>query len=140
MALGIIPGGGGTTRLARLVGMTKCMELIVDGHPISAREALAIGAINRVVPDDRLRAEAIAWAARIARWPASALEACKRSMIEGIDMPLLDARRNEQSIFREVAVTDEALRLMSEAQAKYESGADSYEAIGLERADVPRDA
>jgi enoyl-CoA hydratase/carnithine racemase len=110
------------------------MELIVDGRPIGAREALRIGAINRVVPDDRLREETIAWAAHIARWPAAALVACKRSMLEGIDMPLLDARRNEQSIFREVATTDEALRLMSEAQAKYESGADSYEAIGLERA------
>lgn len=135
VALGIIPGGGGTSRLARLVGMTKCMEMIVDGHPISAREALAIGAINRVVPDDQLREEAIAWAARIARWPAFALEACKRSMLEGIDMPLLEARRNEGLIFREVAVKDEALRLMSEAQAKYESGADSYEAIGLDRRD-----
>jgi enoyl-CoA hydratase len=133
VALGIIPGGGGTTRLARLVGMTKCMELIVDGRPISAHEALAIGAINRVVPDDQLRAEAIAWAAHIARWPASALDACKRSMLEGIDLPLLEARSNEQRIFREVAPTDEAIRLMSEAQAKYEAGADSYEAIGLER-------
>ncbi|MDP6604929.1 MAG: enoyl-CoA hydratase/isomerase family protein [Dehalococcoidia bacterium] len=133
VALGIIPGGGGTTRLARLVGMTKCMEMIVDGHPISAQEALRVGAINKVVPDDRLREEAIAWAAGIARWPGFALEACKRSMLEGIDMPLLDARRNEQTVFRETAVQDEAIRIMSEAQAKYESGADSYEAIGLDR-------
>ena len=48
-------------------------------------------------------------------------------------MPLMEARSNEQRIFGEVATTDEALRLMSEAQAKYEAGADSYEAIGLER-------
>lgn len=133
VALGIIPGGGGTTRLARLVGMTKCMEMIVDGRPISAADALSFGAINRVVPDDQLRDEAIAWAAHIAQWPASALEACKRSMIEGIDMPLLEARRNEGTIFRGTATSDVALRLMSEAQAKYEAGSDSYEAIGLER-------
>ena len=79
------PRGRGTTRLARLIGQTKCMEMILDGRPITAQEALSLGAINRVVPDDRLREEAIAWAAHIARWPAWSLAACKRSLVEGRD-------------------------------------------------------
>jgi enoyl-CoA hydratase/carnithine racemase len=133
VALGIIPGGGGTTRLARLVGPTRCMEMIIDGRPITAREALAMGAINKVVPDDRLREEAIAWAAHIARWPAWSLAACKRSLVEGRDLPLGAARRNEGQIFRDVARREDALQVMREAQAKYDSGADSYEAIGFER-------
>ena len=132
VALGIIPGGGGTTRLARIVGPTKCMEMILDGRPITAREALALGAINKVVPDDRLREESIAWAAHIARWPASALAACKRSLIEGRDLPLAAARRNEGQIFRDLARREDALQLMREAQARYDAGADSYQAIGLE--------
>lgn len=134
VALGIIPGGGGTTRLARLIGPTKCMELIVDGRPITAREALAIGAINRVVPDDRLREESIAWAAHIARWPAWSLAACKRSLVEGRDVPLEAARRNEGLIFREVARREDSLALMRAAQAKYDAGADSYDVLGFPQA------
>jgi enoyl-CoA hydratase/carnithine racemase len=133
VALGILPGAGGTTRLARLIGPTKCMEMILDGRPITAREALALGAINRVVPDDRLREEAIAWAAHIARWPAWSLEACKRSLVEGRDLPLEAARRNEQQIFQQTARRPDALAVMAAVQAKYDAGADSYEAIGLSR-------
>lgn len=133
VALGIIPGGGGTTRLERLVGFTKCMELVLDGRPITAREALAMGAINKVVPDGRLREEAIEWAAHIARWPRWALAACKRSLVEGRDLPLQAARRNEGQIFSEVARRPEALDLMRAAQAKYDSAADSYDAIGIAR-------
>ena len=133
VALGIIPGGGGTTRLARLVGQTRCMAIILDGRPITAREALDMGAINRVVPDQRLREESIRWASEIARWPAWALAACKRSLVEGRDLPLAAARRNEGQIFRDVSGREDALALMREAQARYDAGADSYEAIGVDR-------
>lgn len=133
VALGIPPGAGGTTRLARLIGPTKCLEMILDGRPISAREALALGAINKVVPDDRLRDEAIAWAAHIARWPAWSLDACKRSFMEGRDLPLDAARRNEQQVFQQTARRPDALALMAAVQAKYNAGADSYEAAGIPR-------
>jgi enoyl-CoA hydratase/carnithine racemase len=131
VALGIIPGAGGTTRLARLIGPTKCMEMILDGRPITAGEALALGAINRVVPDDQLRTEAIEWAAHIAQWPAWSLAACKRSLVEGRDRPLGEARRNEGRFFVEVARRPESLQIMRDAQALYDAGADSFQAIGL---------
>jgi enoyl-CoA hydratase/carnithine racemase len=134
VALGIIPGAGGTTRLARLIGQTKCMEMILDGRPITAQEALALGAINRVVPDDRLREEALGWATHIARWPAWSLAACKRSLVEGRDRPLADARRNEGRIFVEVARRPDTLQLLREAQARYDAGADSFDALELPRA------
>ena len=133
VALGIIPGGGGTTRLARLVGQSRCMELILDGRPITAPTALAMGAINRVVPDARLREEALAWAAHIAKWPSWSLAACKRSLVEGRDLPLGAARRNEGQIFQSVARREDSMKLMAEAQAKYEAGADSYDAVGFAR-------
>jgi enoyl-CoA hydratase/carnithine racemase len=133
VALGIIPGAGGTTRLARLVGQTKCTEMVLDCRPIMAREALTVGAINRVVPDDSLRDEAIAWAARIAKMPRWALAAAKRSLIEGRDLPLAAARRNESLIFADISRRPDALETMRAAQARYDAGADSYEAIGIER-------
>src|SRR5439155_26616803 len=55
--LGLLPGYGGTQRLARLVGKGKAMELILTGSPISAAEAERIGLINRVVPAAELMAE-----------------------------------------------------------------------------------
>ena len=133
VALGIIPGAGGTTRLARLIGPTKCMEMILDGRPITAREALALGAINKVVPDEQLREEALAWASHIAQWPDWSLAACKRSLIDGRDLPLEAARRQESQIFQSVARRDDAIAIMARAQARYDAGADSYEALGLPR-------
>ena len=134
VALGIIPGAGGTTRLARLIGPTKCLELILDGRPISAREALALGAINKVVPDATLRTEALTWASHLAAWPAWSLAACKRSFMEGRDLPLDAARRNESQIFQNMAAREDAQKLMMQAQEKYDAGADSYEALGIPRA------
>ncbi|MSP96350.1 MAG: enoyl-CoA hydratase/isomerase family protein [Betaproteobacteria bacterium] len=137
VALGIIPGAGGTTRLARLVGESHCMAMILDGRPVSAREALAMGAINKLVPDARLREESIAWAAHIARWPAASLAACKRSLVEGRDLPLGAARRNESQIFRELARREESLTLMRAAQLQYDAGADSHDVLGFERRRSP---
>lgn len=133
VALGLIPGGGGTTRLARLVGPGRCMELILDGRPIGARQAWQIGAVNRVVEDGALRAEAIAWAAWLARHPRDALVACKRSLVEGRDLGLAEARRNETRIFQEVSRTNEAVRIMREAGRAYEAESDSWSVLGFGR-------
>ena len=107
--------------------------MILDGRPISAAEALQLGAINKVVPDADLRTEAIAWAAHIARWPAWSLEACKRSFVEGLDLPLAAAARNESQIFASTTRRSDAQELLREVQARYDAGLDSYDAIGLPR-------
>jgi enoyl-CoA hydratase/carnithine racemase len=129
--LGIIPGGGGTTRLARLVGEARCMEMILDGRPVGARTALEWGLVNRVVPDDRLREETLAWAAELAARPQWAVEACKKSLLEGLNLPFRDAIRNESEISRDVQSRPEAIELLRAAQARYEAGAASVEALGL---------
>ncbi len=133
VALGIIPGAGGSTRLARLVGQSRCMEMILDARPVSARAALAMGAINRVVPDASLREEALAWATHLAQWPAEALAACKRSLVEGRDLPLEAARRNESRIFAALAGSEASLQRMRDVEEKYAGGADSYSALGFAR-------
>ena len=71
--LGLVPGFAGTQRLARLVGKTKAMEMILTGNAISASDALAIGLVNRVVPAAALMKEARALAAELAAKPPIAL-------------------------------------------------------------------
>ena len=129
---GMIPGAGGTTRLARIVGEARCLEIVLDGQPITAQEAHRIGAVNQVVPDAQLREAAIAWGARLASRPAHALAGCKRSVLEGLDLPMEQAVRNEGKILVPIVARPESLEILRSVQAKYDAGADSYEALGLE--------
>jgi len=78
--IGIIPGWGGTQRLARLVGLGKAKELIYTGSRIGAAEALRIGLVNRVVPVDRLAEESLALARDIAGKSHETLVAAKRAI------------------------------------------------------------
>ena len=78
IALGIIPGFGGTQRLPRLVGRAKALEMNTTGEPIAADEAYQFGLVNRVVADHELFDTAIAWARKLARQAPLALEQIKR--------------------------------------------------------------
>jgi enoyl-CoA hydratase len=78
--LGIIPGGGGTQRLTRLVGEGKAMELILTGEIIDAQHAFAIGLVNHVVPLDQLEAKTMEIAGRIADKGPIALRMAKEAV------------------------------------------------------------
>jgi len=86
--LGLIPGAGGTQRLPRLVGLHRAKEIDFLGEMIDAQEAYRIGLANRVVPADRLMAEARALAEKILARPAVALRMIKEAMNEGYDLDL----------------------------------------------------
>ena len=81
--LGVIPAGGGTQRLPRLVGAAKAKELIFTGARLKAAEALAIGLVNRVVPSVELRAQAQALAQQIASKPPLAVRLAKQAIDKG---------------------------------------------------------
>jgi enoyl-CoA hydratase / 3-hydroxyacyl-CoA dehydrogenase len=83
IALGIIPGFGGTQRLARLVGEAKALEMNLLGDPISAEEAFEVGLANRVVPDHELFDTALAWARKLAGQAPLAVEQIKRVSAAG---------------------------------------------------------
>jgi enoyl-CoA hydratase len=83
--LGIMPGAGGTQRLTRAVGKARAMEMILTGAPISAREALAAGLVNRVVPIELYLEEAEALAARIAAQAPVAVRLAKEAVLKAFD-------------------------------------------------------
>jgi len=78
IALGLIPGFGGTQRLPRLVGPAKALEMNATGEPISAPEAFEYGLVNRIVPDHELFDEALGWGRKFAGQAPLALEQIKR--------------------------------------------------------------
>jgi enoyl-CoA hydratase/carnithine racemase len=86
--LGVIPGAGGTQRLARLVGPAKAKDIIFTGRHVGAEEALEIGLVDAVVPDDEVYSTAMAMARKFAAGPPLALAAAKRAIDEGLDGPL----------------------------------------------------
>ncbi|WP_160050280.1 MULTISPECIES: enoyl-CoA hydratase/isomerase family protein [unclassified Nocardiopsis] len=86
--LGVIPGAGGTQRLPRLVGPARAKEMIFSGRHVKAEEALEIGLVDRVVPDEEVYAAAVELVARYADGPAVALAAAKEAVDRGLETDL----------------------------------------------------
>jgi len=97
--LGIIPGGGGTQRLTRLVGMTKAKELLFTGDMIDAQTAVDIGLVNKVVPAGKLMDEAKALAQKLLGKGAVALRLVKTAINNGTNMDLVSALDFEAECF-----------------------------------------
>lgn len=97
--LGIIPGFGGTQRLARRIGITAARLMIYSGEMISAEEALRLGLVNRVVPAGELKTEVHKLAAALAGKAPIALQQAKAAMNVGSDIDLQDGCRYESEAF-----------------------------------------
>lgn len=97
--LAIIPGGGGTQRLTRLVGMTKAKELIFTGDIIDANTALSIGLINKVVPSESLMDEVKQMAQKMLSKSGIAMYYAKKAINSGADMGLPAAMDFEERCF-----------------------------------------
>jgi enoyl-CoA hydratase/carnithine racemase len=97
--LGVIPGAGGTQRLARLVGPAKAKDLVFTGRHVGADEALASGLVDAVVPDEEVYPTAVAMARKFAAGPPLALAAAKQAVDEGLDLPLAQGLELESRLF-----------------------------------------
>ena len=106
--LGLIPGFGGTQRLARLVGKGKAMELILSGKMIDAREALAIGLVNSVVPQSDLVSACEALAKEMVGNAPLALEYSIRAINEGLDKNLPEGLLLEAELFGNACATEDS--------------------------------
>ncbi len=103
--LGIIPGGGGTQRLPRLIGLSKAKEMMITGRQVKAEEALRIGLADEVVASEALHERALSLAAEVARGALLAQAMLKRAVDSGIDEPLPAALKLERNMFKEVFQT-----------------------------------
>jgi len=118
--LGILPGFGGTQRLARLVGRGVATELILHGGHISAERALAIGLVNELAEPDQLLPRARQWLVECFKNGPRALGASLRAIREGLDLSLADGLEREAQIFGELCGTPEMKEGTSAFLAKRE--------------------
>ncbi len=106
IALGVIPGGGGTQRLARLVGPARAKDLILTGRMVDAAEALRIGLVDRVVPaGESVYEAALEMVRRYVDGPAQAVRAAKHAIDAGLDVPLAEGLALESRLFAELFAT-----------------------------------
>lgn len=115
--LGIIPGDGGAWLLPRIVGFSRATELALTGEMIDAAEALRIGLVSHVVPDDALRAKAKEIAGKIAANPPHAVRMAKRLLREGQTADLkniLELSAAMQALAHATADNDEAINAFIE--------------------------
>jgi enoyl-CoA hydratase/carnithine racemase len=97
--LGVIPGAGGTQRLARLVGPAKAKDLVFTGRHVDAQEALAIGLVDRVVPAAEVYEAALAMVRPFVNGPAQALRAAKLAIDGGLELDLASGLQWEAQLF-----------------------------------------
>jgi len=99
ITLGIIPGGGGTQRLPRLVNLGAAARMILLGEMIEAKEAEEIGLVDKVVSLDELENETQKWVAKLKKRPALAVRAAKTAMRKGLSTSLKEGLQIEQDLF-----------------------------------------
>jgi len=98
---GLIPSGGATQRLPRVIGVSKAKELVFSGRFVDAREASAIGLLDEVVAPDDVYDAAASWAGRFVAGPARALAAAKAAIDAGAQRPTADALADERRLYVE---------------------------------------
>jgi enoyl-CoA hydratase/carnithine racemase len=105
--LGVIPGGGGTQRLARLIGPSRAKDMVFTGRFVGAEEALRIGLVDEVVAPDEVYNAARAWAGQFTTGASRALAAAKASIDQGLDVDLTNGLRVEAQQFAALFATED---------------------------------
>lgn len=106
--VGLMPGAGGTQRLARTIGKARAMELVLTGAPIDAQTAERLGLVNRVVPVAELLDTAKALARKVAERPPLAVKLTKQAVLKAFELPLAEAVDYERKLFYLLFATEDA--------------------------------
>jgi enoyl-CoA hydratase/carnithine racemase len=128
-----LPTLDGAARIARLVGEATAKRIVLDGRPIPAEEAYRLGLVHRLVPAGAAVEAALEWAQWLAGHPPWALAASKELINGGRELSLRDALRRETALFVEAFTKPEVVEQASQIQARYDNGADPYDAFGVDR-------
>jgi len=111
--LGIIPGGGGTQRLARVMGKQHAMELVLTGRRITAQEAFALGIVNRVTEPERWLDEALELAEVVARRPPLAVRLGKQAVLAADETTLSAGLEHERRLYELAMATEDRVEGMN---------------------------
>jgi enoyl-CoA hydratase len=110
--IGILPGAGGTQRLARLIGASKALDLCLTGRTVRPDEALSLGMVDRIA--ENALEGALALAAILAAKPKLAVAHIKNLLRHSVEKPLADALADERTLFRDLITDPDAIALMTE--------------------------
>ncbi|HTT73669.1 MAG TPA: enoyl-CoA hydratase-related protein [Thermoplasmata archaeon] len=108
VTLGVLPGTGGTQRLPRLIGTARALDMMITGKLLSPDEALQIGLVNYVYPKETFAHDVQAYASALAHGPARAIGLIKRSVEEGVEMPLTAGLALERELQNRLFITEDA--------------------------------
>lgn len=111
--LGFPPGGGGTQRLARMLGSSAALRICLDGGPLDPDEAAELGLIDEVIAADDLLERALEVATRLGRRPKEGIAGVKRAVYFGASLPLEAGLRLERAELMTAITTEEAKRAMA---------------------------
>jgi enoyl-CoA hydratase/carnithine racemase len=111
--LGIIPGGGGTQRLARTIGKQRAMEYVLTGRPLDAQTAHEWGLVNRLAPEDAWLEAALELARDVAARAPLAARLAKRAVLAAAETPLAEGLRRERSLFEEAMASEDRIEGMT---------------------------
>ena len=95
VGMGILPCGGGASRMARQTGLGRALEIILSARDYDADQAEAYGTVNKALDPDEIGPYVEALATRIAKWPAESINACKQAVYASIDKPIEQALKEE---------------------------------------------
>jgi enoyl-CoA hydratase len=107
VALGVIPGFGGTQRLARLIGRGRAAEIVLTGEMVQAEEAFRMGLVNKVVPKAQLMEEARKMAKSILSRSPLAVHLALQSILRGIEAPLAEGLKIESELFAHACASED---------------------------------
>ena len=126
-SVGILPGGGGTQRLARLIGASRAMDLILHAKLMSNKEALDYGLVSKLLPRESFKSDLLDYCKDLASRAPIALREVKKAIHKGMDTSLEEGLRIEQAAFNTTMQSNDAARAMRSILNKKKEINDPYD-------------